>query len=45
MSATPQGNAPIRWTGFDPVLPFEIGPMNGREARQSGRRAERDRFE
>jgi hypothetical protein len=31
--------APLpRTEGFDPELPFNVGPMNGREAQQSGLR-------
>jgi len=33
-----RGQNPISWTGFDPLLPFKIGPMNGRKARESGPR-------
>ena len=34
------GRSPAAWpTGhIDPLLPFKIGPMNGREARESGLR-------
>jgi hypothetical protein len=27
-----------QWSALDPLLPFKVGPMNGREARQSGLR-------
>ncbi len=35
---TTKSLALFRLAGVDPELPFEIGPMNGREVRESGLR-------
>jgi hypothetical protein len=31
------GQNPISWTGFDPLLPFPLGPRYGRNSHMSGR--------